>query len=422
VRILIATDAFPPNCGGSGWSTWELVRGLTGRGHDVTVVQPRPGTARGERPRHYEGQRVLEVGAPAPDVPYVRNYFKNEWLSRGLGPTIARIARQQRAEILHAQHVLTGPATIDAARNLGRPSVCTVRDYWPVCYWADLIVAHDDPVLCPACSAAQMTRCVRPRAGHAWPLALPFVPYMRANLRRKRAALARADAVIAVSRTLTTDLRARAPELQARRLETIPNPVNLADAQAARSRPAPVPGTYAAYVGKLAPNKGTRWLVDVARRSGLPWPLVIIGDGPDRPAVEAAAADSGLDIRVLGWRPRDEALTWLAHAAIVVFPSFGPESLSRVLLEGSAAGCAIAAMDTGGTRDIIEPDRTGLLSATPDGLARDMARLVADPALRVRLGAAARAHVETTFESTRVVDRIEALYCELIETGATRRG
>src|SRR5205085_408397 len=44
MHILIATDAFPPVCGGSGWSSYELARGLRARGHRITVVQPRPNT------------------------------------------------------------------------------------------------------------------------------------------------------------------------------------------------------------------------------------------------------------------------------------------------------------------------------------------------------------------------------------------
>ena len=60
---------------------------------------------------------------------------------------------------------------------------------------------------------------------------------------------------------------------------------------------------------------------------------------------------------------------------MLIFPSRGPESLSRVLIEASALGVPIAAMDTGGTRDIIEHDVTGLLSNTPEGLADDVRRL-----------------------------------------------
>ena len=73
--------------------------------------------------------------------------------------------------------------------------------------------------------------------------------------------------------------------------------------------------------------------------------------------------------------PRDQVLGWMRYASALVFPSHGPESLSRVLLEAAALGVPIAAMDTGGTRDIVIHERTGLLSDSPGGLARDLARL-----------------------------------------------
>jgi glycosyltransferase involved in cell wall biosynthesis len=101
---------------------------------------------------------------------------------------------------------------------------------------------------------------------------------------------------------------------------------------------------------------------------------------------------------------------------MLIFPSRGPESLSRVLIEASALGVPIAAMDTGGTRDIIEPDVTGLLSTSAEGLAADVRRLANDPDLRARLGDAARRKVEREFDAPAVVERIERLYLEL--TGA----
>ena len=72
--------------------------------------------------------------------------------------------------------------------------------------------------------------------------------------------------------------------------------------------------------------------------------------------------------------------------AVLLFPSHGPESLSRVLLEASALGVPIAAMDTGGTRDIVIHDETGLLSKTPGALARDLGRLLSMTELRARVG------------------------------------
>jgi glycosyltransferase involved in cell wall biosynthesis len=247
-----------------------------------------------------------------------------------------------------------------------------------------------------------------------WPLALPMVPYMRANLARKQRALARADRVIAVSSTIARDLEARSAGLDPRRLVTIPNAVDIAAIRVSAETHAPsTRAPFVLYVGKLAPNKGTRHLMAAIERAALRLPLVIVGDGPDRPVIERWSRESGRDVTLTGWLPHEQALGWLSAASALVFPSQGPESLSRVLLEASALGVPIAAMDTGGTTDIILPDRTGLLSDSATSLGDDLARLLADPALARRLAEGALAHVEATFASGRVVERIEAVYREV---------
>jgi len=417
MNILIPTDSFPPVCGGSGWSTYELARGLRARGHDVTIVQPKPGQPAGVRHGDYDGFRVHHFGVAAPNIPYVRNYFKSERLTRSLVAYLGSLLQQTRYDIVHGQHVMTTIAAIDAAAAAGVPAVATVRDYWPVCYWSDLLHTREGFELCPECTTANMRRCIRPRGGTLWPMALPMIPYMQSNLARKRSGLARADAVIAVSHRIAEDLRTRAPELAATRIEIIPNAVNVAsirDVARVPSRDAHLAERlYAVYVGKLAPNKGTSHLVEVIARADLDWPLIVVGDGPDRRALEAAAKASGRTVEFMGWQDRDEATRLLAGASMLIFPSRGPESLSRVLIEASALGVPIAAMDTGGTRDIVEPEVTGLLSTTPEALAADVRRLRDDAALRQRLGEAARKKIEREFESSAVVTRIEGLYQDL---------
>ena len=413
MRVLIPTDAFPPVCGGSGWSTYELARGLRARGHQVAIVQPAPGRSGGVSETIYDGFTVRRFAAPAPDVPFVRNYYKSERLTRALGAYLSSLLRSERHDIVHAQHVMTTIAAIDAAERAGVPAVATVRDYWPVCYWSDLIHTRSGLELCPACTAGNMRRCIQPRAGTLWPLALPMIPYMRANLARKRTGLARADAVIAVSGRIAADLRARAPELASTRVEVIPNPVNVAALRAAAGVQSASGSPYALYLGKLAPNKGTSVLIDVITRADLRWKLIVAGDGPDRAALEHEARASKRDVAFTGWIDKDEAARLLGGASMLIFPSRGPESLSRVLLEASALGVPIAAMDTGGTRDIVEPDVTGLLSTSADGLADDVRRLAGDPALRARLGAAARHKIEREFDAAAVVGRVERLYLEL---------
>ena len=417
LRVLIVTDSFPPVCGGSGWSTWELSRGLTSRGHHVEVVLVEAGSrASGVTEEAYEGQRVTRFSKAAPNVPVVRNIVKNEQLWAALTPYLAgRVRSNHGIDVIHAQHVMSTVPSIRAGHAADAPVVATVRDYWPVCYWSDLIYDPTASDLCPACTVGNMTKCVRPR-GRGVPVA-PWgvIPYMRANLRRKRQTLASADAVIAVSRAIGDDLRRRAPELAATPFYTIPNPVDMTRLDAVFERaPRPRAEPYVLYAGKIATNNGAQFLIRAVKDAKIPWPLVVAGDGPLRPALEAEARASGIALTVLGWIGREDAWAWMRHAALLAFPSYGPESLSRVLIEASALGAPIAAMDTGGTRDIVTPEETGLLSADPAGLARDLARLAGDERLRASLGAHARQEARARFSAESVVDRVEQVYRSLL--------
>jgi glycosyltransferase involved in cell wall biosynthesis len=417
LRVLLATDAFPPVCGGSGWSTWELARGLVARGHHVEVVHVEIGATRGVLDRRYEGMAVTSFRATSPSWPVIRNVVKNERLWRDVERYLTGRLRQHPVDILHAQHVATTVPAIRAGAATGTPVVATVRDYWPVCYWSDLIYDPAQPALCPACSAGMMTRCIRPRARSATPLGWAVIPYMRGNLATKRRTLAEAGAVIAVSSAIARDLRARAPELAATPIVTIPNPVDMTALDAAYRSSVPLlDGPYVLYAGKLATNTGVQYLLSSVEGLGLP--VVVVGDGPARQAMEAEARAKGLDVRFVGWRTRDDVWAWMRHATLLAFPSYGPESLSRVLLEAAALGVPIAAMETGGTRDIIHDRQTGLLSHDPAAFASDLRALAGDERLRAAMGAAARADVRQRFSTPSVVERIETVYRQLLEPAA----
>jgi glycogen(starch) synthase len=417
MRILIATDAFPPRAGGSGWSTYELARTLRARGHVVVIVQPRFGPAAPETTT-YDGFDVAQPAFWAPPIPFVRNYFKNERLYDRLGGILEGIVKDRHIDVVHGQHLLSGPAAIRAARRTGAVSVCTVRDYWPACYWSDVMVDPASAEVCPGCSAAHMVACVKPRSGRLWPIGLGAIPYMQANLRTKQRALAGAHAIVAVSHRMAAELRARAAGLASSRIEVIPNPVDVERIKAEAAQAAletPGPGPFVLYVGKLAPNKGSLRLLDVIQGARLEWPVVVVGDGPLRLPMETEAKARGLDVRFTGWLDRGAVLAWLRHASIVVFPSAWPEPFSRVLLEASALGVPIAAMDTGGTAEIVVDGVTGLLARGVPELAAAVGRLRADPELRARLGGAAARHVLERFDSGAVVTRVEALYGELVD-------
>ncbi len=418
MRILIATDAFPPVAGGSGWSTYELARGLRARGHHVVVFQP----VAGRPPVPYDGFDVIGYPVTAPSMPFVRNYFRNERLYRRLAGELGALIRSHSIDLVHAQHELTGPPAIRAARATGVPSVCTVRDYWPLCYWSDLVRDPTAGDLCPGCSAGNMTRCLAPRVGAGWPLAAPFIPYMRANLRGKQADLASADAIVAVSNAVAAHLGRRSAQLASSRIEVIPNGVDIPTMRAlVASATSPMSGDYALFVGKLAPNKGVGSLIEIVQRARLTMPLVVVGDGPARAALVEAASRASVDIKVLNWLDRDEVFRWLGHAAMLMFPSSWPEPLSRVLLEASALSRPIAAMNTGGTEDIVIDEVTGLLSESAEELAGDVNRLSSDAALRVRLGEAAGLRAQQVFDIGIVLNRMESLYADLVDRAQARK-
>jgi glycosyltransferase involved in cell wall biosynthesis len=387
---------------------------LLRRGHSVLVVKVIAGAGGPERATEHGGIPVIEYHAYAPNLPGIRNYFKNERLYPRLASRLEELVARHHIDIVHGQHVLSAPPSVVAARRRGVASVVTVRDYWPVCYRSDLLHTPATLDLCPGCSRAAMVQHGRPRIGlFGLGRALARI-YLRENMARKRSALAAANAVVAVSSVIARDLSERAPELEGTRVEIIPNPVDIAALKEHAAGARPLAQPYALYAGKLARNKGTDHLVDVIQQADLDWPLVVAGDGPDRAAVETAARASGRDIRFLGWVDQRQTTAWIAHAAMLIFPSRGPESLSRVLLEASALGVPIAAMNTGGTADIVEDEITGLLSDTPSELAEGVRRIRHGEVLRHRLGAAAANRAAEKFDSVAVVSRVEALYRELL--------
>lgn len=174
-------------------------------------------------------------------------------------------------------------------------------------------------------------------------------------------------------------------------------------------------------VANFLPVKRHDLMVDVYGAlvsDGLPVRLVLIGDGPLRPAIETQIERLGLGghVRVHGSIHQPEAL--LAGLDVVVQAS-DREGLPNALLEAGAAGRPMVATAAGGSGEIVVDGSTGFLVPVGDGpaLGAALRRLVIDRALRERMGAAARAHVAATFG----MDRFVREFAELYESLAAQR-
>lgn len=148
------------------------------------------------------------------------------------------------------------------------------------------------------------------------------------------------------------------------------------------------------FLGRLGKNKGTPELIAAAEQLAHlgDWRMVIGGDGPIE-ETRADVAQRGLIDRVSvpGWVGPDQVATLLSTADIIVLPS-RIENLPMSVIEGMAAGLAVVATPVGAVPDIIIDGKTGILVEPGDAtaLAAALERVIVDPALRERLGGAAR--------------------------------
>lgn len=403
------SDVFPPKCGGSGWSSFYLARALADKGHSVQVIVPKEGKEYNINPREYEGLPVTEYIYSAAHVPFVRNYTRNEKFYPRFAGWLEQFFRLNRIQIAHAQHYLTIPPTIMAAKRTNTVSLATVRDYWANCYWTTMLNGEK---VCPGCTQINRLKCLYGNQGALGAVAAPVSLYMASNLRLKQRWLARASAVLAVSHYVKNQL---APFVPANRLHVIPNLIKIADISPERPVTPQANQPYLLYVGKLEENKGARILLDVLRQARPELPTLVAGEGAL--AGEFRQATNELNLHLLGWTEHTEVMRLMAHCEVLLFPSLWHEPLSRVLLEAGSLGTLICAIHTGGTPDIIQDGINGVLADNPAEMANKLRHLLMPEQAntRSRLRQAIRHTISEKFNQPVVLDQIETLYYTLLQ-------
>lgn len=168
-------------------------------------------------------------------------------------------------------------------------------------------------------------------------------------------------------------------------------------------------------VGRIAPEKGHKVLLDAALALGDRYPLryVVIGNGPDEAALRQQVRDMGLEDKVIFTGFMDDVNNAMHGLDMVVVPSTWDEPCSAVVQQAMALSKPVVGTEVGGTPEMILPGETGLLVAPSDPapLADAIATLAGDAFLRRRMGEAGRARVLSLFSLDVMTDRIEELYC-----------
>ena len=145
----------------------------------------------------------------------------------------------------------------------------------------------------------------------------------------------------------------------------------------------------------------------------------LVGDGPERGRLVARADALGIASAVSFLGHTDDVAAQLAKADISALPS-RTEAFPNAVLEAMASGLPVVASAVGGLGELVDDRRTGLLTPPGDApaLAERLCALMADGALGIHLGRAARAAVEARFSFDRMTAGVERVYLSEL----TRRG
>jgi glycosyltransferase involved in cell wall biosynthesis len=399
VRILVVSTAFPRHADDPTvkWLA-ETIRRLRARGYDISVLTS---AYRGGGNRTLDGIPIhrfryffarwenLTHEESAPDRMRRSLFYRLLPLCYVVGGSLAvwRLQRRERFEIVHVHWPLPHAIFGWVARLASRRTQLIMQFYSIELRW----VRHRLRIL----------------AG--------FI----------RRAITSADCVVAISTATAREIETAVPGTA---VEVIPYAVALPDPPAVRAlatadATAAGPATIL-FVGRLVERKGVGYLIDAVAQlpPSVPVRLVIIGDGPDRPALEARARAraSPHAIEFRGWVTPAELHTAYATATAFALPAVvdergDTEGLGMVLLEAMSYHVPVVTTALGGITDIVRDDENGLLVPPNDApaLAAALARLVSDRALVTRLGAAGLHVIEARFSWPRIIDQFATIYDRL---------
>ncbi len=176
------------------------------------------------------------------------------------------------------------------------------------------------------------------------------------------------------------------------------------------------------WVGRFDPVKGFEELIEAfaAVRAEQDAQLLLVGEGAYRPSIERLIDHHRVRADVLLAGSRRDVPEVLAAADLFVFPS-RTEGLPTALLEAMAAGKPVVTTDVAGCRDVVVPNRTGLIvpPQSPGELARAIGALLIDKPLATGLAEAARAAVRKRFGKTAMVERYVEVYRAVVQRPRT---
>jgi glycosyltransferase involved in cell wall biosynthesis len=385
VRILFVTHSFPRWSGDvAGAFILRLARALAATGTQVHVLAP---AAKGLAPRDtVEGVTVHRF-----------SYAPAEWQTLAYTGTMAeQVGRSWQARIALSGMLARGAMAV--YRDVATLAPHVVHAHW---WFPGAVLALGAPAAVPAVTTLHGSD-VRLARGRGWASAL------------FRRIIARSAAVTAVSTFLADEARAMAPELKAT-VEPMPVNVELFTPGGERQR------ARFLFVGRLNAQKGVDLLLEALAMSASGAALDVVGNGPDRAAIETRAARLGIASRLTfhGERSQEQLAPLYRAATAVVIPS-EREGLGLVAVEALLCETPVIAFRSGGLTDVVTDGETGYLTPPGDvrALSAAMDALLARADRGTALGRAGRVTALGRFSPDVVAARYRTIYERVVSHAA----
>ncbi len=415
MRVLLASDHFPPFIGGAHRWAGLLASGLARRGHDVVVATAwHRGHARLE---HYDGQRV-----PVHRVRQLRTPITS--LVRGkqqrhIPPfadpltvrDLRRVISEARPDVA-LSHGWIGFSMVKALKNSDIPLALSAHDYSYFCATRRLLYRGE------LCSGPALGKCLECSSEYYGPGkgAMAVAGVFRSRRMTERHIAGLQSVTSFVEETLERHLL-RTASAKARVRRFVVPPFVDVDPTGTEEEQREIAGfveklpeePFIMFAGAFRLDKGLEVLFDAYRRLKDPPPLVLMGtierDTPD-PLPDFAT--------VLTDVPHAAVMEAWKRALIGVAPSLLPEPLGTVTVEGITYGVPMVATVPGGMVDVLG-DGVGILVPQGDAgaLAKAMQSLIDDPARRATLSRRGKAR-SVAFQADVVLSRYEQMLEELV--------
>jgi len=372
LKIGLITDCYVPRLGGIEMQVHDLAQHLQKAGHQVVVITSTPG------PELIDGVRIHRMDVPLlpMDIPYTPATFQR----------VAELLERENVDVAHFHGGIVSPLAFVGAANAqekGIPTIITTH-----CLWS---------------YATPAFRVLNRRYRWTdWPVVF--------------------SAVSDVAAAPIHRIAGRSVEVS-----ILPNGI---ENDTWSVVPAPRDSSVVTIISvmRLAPRKRPKHLVKMIKQvseqapPGVTVRAVIVGEGPERSAIETYLAANGLaDTVVLAGRlTREEIREQFAHADIFVAPA-NLESFGIAALEARCAGLPVVAKARTGIREFVAHGQEGLLAESDDDMVAQLSRLVRDPGLRASIARHNR-EVPSSVDWSEVVGVNVAAYDQAIALMRRRRG